>query len=93
MHQENESCKIDARRICRFIGTVGTIRAPERNCVSLHRASRHVGTDLNRPDQDAHYPRFSKHSGLESMLSEAIFVSEPIRLALCALATGRDVLT
>jgi hypothetical protein len=37
-----------AHRVYVYTSTLGTIRAPERKSVSLHRASRHVVTDITR---------------------------------------------
>jgi hypothetical protein len=43
---ENESCRMDAHGACLYTSALGTFRAVERKGVPLHRASRHVGTDV-----------------------------------------------
>jgi hypothetical protein len=44
---ESASHRMNAYCACLYTRTLGTIRAAGRKGVSLHRASRHVGTDLS----------------------------------------------
>jgi hypothetical protein len=46
MCKENKSCSIIAHHAYVHMNALGTIRAPESKSVPLHRASRHVGTDI-----------------------------------------------